>query len=165
MDIWHAAEEYKKHKGPQPYKAYEHAAVSARSHPFAMQVPKTFIVWNANESCIIGFRRTDEVLAVCRCGLVLSGIYIELNNIASQIPVALKVMDKLQIALQRDDIENEVRVMSQLQMGGVESCSSNPYVLRWEYKEDEYNEYIATEYVSNGSLAMFAAKRIKTIMV
>ncbi|CCI11000.1 unnamed protein product [Albugo candida] len=135
-----------------------------------MKIPKAFVPWNIDAhrkgGGLVALRRKHVELAICRCGLVLAGTYAPIKQeTLKQIPVALKVMDKGQITQQHDDVENELRIMSQLQMGGVEAPLSNPYVIRWEYSEDAYNDYIATEFVSNGSFLLYAHKKIRELMV
>jgi 5'-AMP-activated protein kinase, catalytic alpha subunit len=82
-------------------------------------------------------------------------------NREAQIPIALKVMDRTQVIQQKDDIENEIRMMAQLQISGVDAPLCNPHTIRWERGRDPYNQYIATEYVSNGSLVLYAHKTIR----
>lgn len=165
MDVWFAATQFQKHKGVPPYEDFVHPAVSARTLPYVMQMPTAFVPWD-DKSGVIGIRRHDKQLAICRCGIVLAGIYFQRDNAnQGQAAVALKAMDKNQIMLQRDDVESEIRVMAQLQIGGVDAPLSNPYVIRWEHGEDQYNHYLATEYVSNGSLVKYAGKRIRQLFI
>ncbi|KAF1333963.1 Camk protein kinase, partial [Globisporangium splendens] len=165
MDVWHAVNQYKQRQGVPAYEQYVHPPISDRARPYAMHVPSAFLPWD-QRSGIIALRRKDKELAVCRCGVVLAGIYFQLEHATySQVPVALKVMDRTQLQLQRDDVENEVRVMSLLQICGVEAPLSNPYVIRWEHGQDAHNVYLATEYIANGSLQVYAHKKIRHLMV
>lgn len=164
MEVWYAAKQYKSLRGMPQYELFQHQAIGTRHGPFKMQMPSIFLPWNEPES-MIAFSRTDKVVASCRCGVVMKGIFFQLTNSVDQVSVALKVMDKRQIQLQSDDIEQEIRIMSQLQPAGINAPLSNPYLIRWEYGEDEHNQYIATEYVSNESLFSYATKKIHQLMV
>lgn len=165
MDVWFAATQFEQHQGLPVYEEYVHPAISARAQPYVMRIPSSFLPWDRRNG-IIALRRKEKQLAVCRCGVVLAGIYFQLENAThSQVPVALKVMDRHQLQVQRDDVENEIRVMSHLQICGVDSPLSNPYVIRWEHGHDAHNEYLATEYIANGSLQSYAHKKIRHLMV
>lgn len=165
MDVWHAVSQFEKRNGEPEYEEYVHPAISSRTLPYVMRVPASFLPWDRKHGVIAMLRR-DKQLAVCRCGVVLAGIYFQLENaIQSQVPVALKAMDQQQLRLQRDDVENEVRVMAQLQMAGVDAPLSNPYVIRWEHGVDAHNQYLATEFIANGSLQAYAHKKIRQLMV
>lgn len=170
MDVYFAKTKYQKTSGVPTYEEYIHPPISAHTTSFLMKIPKAFVPWNIDAhrkgGGLVALRRKHVELAICRCGLVLAGTYAPIKQeTLKQIPVALKVMDKGQITQQHDDVENELRIMSQLQMGGVEAPLSNPYVIRWEYSEDAYNDYIATEFVSNGSFLLYAHKKIRELMV
>ncbi|DAZ96207.1 TPA: hypothetical protein N0F65_012569 [Lagenidium giganteum] len=151
--------------GVPPFDEYEHAPITAHARPFKMRVPSNFLPWD-NRRGLIAIRRRDRQLAVCRCGVVLAGIYFQFETATqTQLPVALKVMDRGQVQLQRDDVDNEVRMMAQLQSGGLDAPLNNPYVVKWEYGEDTYNLYLATEFVANGSLISYAHKKIRHLLV
>lgn len=165
MDVWYAVSQYEKRHGAPAFDEYAHPAISARALPYVMRVPASFLPWDRKNG-VIALRRKDKQLAVCRCGVVLAGIYFQLENATqTQVAVALKVMDQSQLQLQRDDVESEVRVMAQLQMAGVDAPLANPYVIRWEHGQDAHNQYLATEYIANGSLQSYAHKRIRHLMV
>lgn len=165
MDVWYAVSQYEKRQGMPAFDEYAHPAISVRALPYVMRVPASFLPWDRKNG-VIALRRKDKQLAVCRCGVVLAGIYFQLENATqTQVAVALKVMDQNQLQLQRDDVENEVRVMAQLQMAGVDAPLANPYVIRWEHGQDAHNQYLATEYIANGSLQSYAHKRIRHLMV
>ncbi|RLN25875.1 hypothetical protein BBJ28_00000856 [Nothophytophthora sp. Chile5] len=165
MDVWFATTQYAKYGDRPPYEQVVHAAISERGRPYAMQVPALYLPWDSKRG-VIALRRRDRQLAICRCGVVLAGIYFRVDAATElQIPVALKVMDRAQVLLQRDDVENEIRVMAQLQMGGVDAPLSNEYMIRWEYAGDTHNEYLATEFVANGSLQAYAHREIRQLMM
>ncbi|GMF20104.1 unnamed protein product [Phytophthora lilii] len=73
-------------------------------------------------------------------------------------------MDRAQVLLQRDDVESEIRVMGQLQMAGLDAPLANEHVVRWEYSSDAYNQYVATEFVANGSLQAYAHRQVRQLM-
>lgn len=165
MDVWYAVSQYELRHGVAEYEEYVHPAVTQQAQPFAMRVPASFLPWDRKNGVIAMLRR-DRQLAMCRCGVVLAGIYFQLENaIQSQVCVALKVMDRRQLQLQRDDVESEVRVMAQLQAAGVDAPLANPYVIRWEHGQDAHNQYLATEFIANGSLQQYAHKKIRGLMI
>lgn len=165
MDVWYAVSQFEERHGSPAFEEFVHPAISERAQPFTMRVPASFLPWDRKNGVIAMLRR-DKQLAMCRCGVVLAGIYFQLENaIQSQVPVALKAMDRRQLQVQRDDVESEVRVMAQLQMAGVDAPLSNPYVIRWEHGQDAHNQYLATEFVSNGSLQSYAHKTIRALMI
>ncbi|GLE05652.1 hypothetical protein PINS_up014692 [Pythium insidiosum] len=165
MDVLNAVQQHAALNGQPPYEEYLHPAISARGEPYMMRVPTVFLPWDQKQG-IIALRRKDRQIAICRCGVVLAGIYLQLPTATQmQIPVALKAMDRAQVIEQKDDIENEIRVMSQLQPRGVDSPLSNAHMIRWEYGSDSFNEYIATEFIANGSLVSYAHKKIRMLMV
>ncbi|KAJ0393472.1 hypothetical protein P43SY_003825 [Pythium insidiosum] len=165
MDVLNAVQQHAALNGQPPYEEYVHPAISARGEPYVMRVPTVFLPWDQKQG-IIALRRKDRQIAICRCGVVLAGIYLQLPTATQlQIPIALKAMDRAQVIEQKDDIENEIRVMSQLQPRGVDSPLSNAHMIRWEYGSDTFNEYIATEFIANGSLVSYAHKKIRMLMV
>lgn len=165
MDVWFVTTQYPKYGDHPPFETVSHPAVSARSRPFSMRVPKIYLVWDSKLG-VIALRRRERQLAVCRCGLVLAGVYFNVDQAATlQIPVALKIMDRAQVLLQHDDVESEIRVMGQLQMGGLDAPLANEYMIRWEYASDIYNQYVATEYVANGSLQAYAHRQVHQLVI
>ncbi|ETL78909.1 CAMK protein kinase [Phytophthora nicotianae CJ01A1] len=164
MDVWFVTTQYPKYGDHPPYETVSHPAVSSHSRPFSMHVPSIYLVWDSKLG-VIALRRRERQLAVSRCGLVLAGVYFRIDQAATlQIPVALKIMDRAQVLLQRDDVESEIRVMGQLQMGGLDAPLANEHMIRWEYASDVYNQYVATEYVANGSLQAYAHRRVHQLM-
>ena len=124
-----------------------------------------YVVWDAPLG-VIALRRRDRELAVIRCGIVLAGVYFRLDKAtALQVPVALKIMDRTQVLLQRDDVASERRVMSQLQRNGLDAPLANKYMVRWEYASDGYNQYLATEYVANGSFHAYAHRHVRRLLL
>lgn len=166
MDVLNAVRHYEHHHGMPPFEEYVHAPVSAHTQPYTMRVPAVFLPWD-DKNGVIALRRKDKTLAVCRCGVVLAGTYFHLTapTQEKQTAVALKVMDRGQVFIQKDDVDSELRVMAQLQIKGVDGELSNPHMVRWESGEDLHNLYIATEYVANGSLITYAHKKIRNLMV
>jgi len=165
MDVWFVTTQYPKYGDQPPYETFNHAAISSRSRPFAMRVPSIYLVWDASLKAVIALRRRERQLAVSRCGLVLAGVFFRVDQAtALQVPVALKVMDRAQVLLQRDDVESEIRIMAQLQMAGLDAPLANAHMVRWEYSSDNYNQYVATELVANGSLTSFAHRRVRELM-
>uniref|UniRef100_A0AAV1U0M8 Protein kinase domain-containing protein n=1 Tax=Peronospora matthiolae TaxID=2874970 RepID=A0AAV1U0M8_9STRA len=131
----------------------------------AVHVPSVYVAWDA-ELGVIALRLRERQLAITRCGFVLAGVYFRLNETAAlQLPVALKVMDRVQVLLQHDNVESETRVMSQLQTGGIDAPLANQYMVRWGYSSDMYNHYVATEYVANGSLQAYVHRRVRQLMI
>ncbi|KAF1789761.1 Protein kinase-like domain [Phytophthora cactorum] len=153
MDVWFVTTQYPKYGDHPPH-----------SRPFSMRVPSIYLVWDSKLG-VIALRRRERQLAVSRCGVVLAGVYFRIDQAAAmQIPVALKIMDRAQVLLQRDDVESEIRVMGQLQMGGLDAPLANEHMIRWEYASDVYNQYVATEYVANGSLQAYAHRQVHQLM-
>ncbi|CAH0514047.1 unnamed protein product [Peronospora belbahrii] len=125
-------------------------------------VPK---IWRTSSLGVIALRRRERQLAISRCGFVLAGIYFRIDQAtAMQLPVALKIMDRAQVLLQKDDVESEIRIMSQLQMIGIDAPLANKYMIRWEYASDAYNQYVVTEHVANGSLQAYAHRQVHHLM-
>ncbi|KAL3666225.1 hypothetical protein V7S43_009010 [Phytophthora oleae] len=165
MDVWYVTTQYPKYGAYPPYETVSHPAVSSHSRPFSMRVPSIYLVWDSKLG-VIALRRHACQLAVSRCGFVLAGVFFRIDQAAAlQVPVALKIMDRAQVLLQRDDVESEIRVMGQLQMAGIDAPLANDYMIRWEYASDAYNQYVATEYVANGSLQAFAHRRVHLLML
>lgn len=164
MDVLLAVTQFEAHGPSPPFELAPHPPLP-RGAPFAVRLPKFYLPWDARRG-IIALRRPSAQLAVCRCGFVLAGTYVRADRPTElQVPVALKVMDRAQLIEQRDDVEAEVRVMARLQMAGVDAPLANAHVVRWECAADEHNQYIATEFVANGSLVAFAHARIRQLMV
>ncbi|KAF4320429.1 hypothetical protein BBO99_00003068 [Phytophthora kernoviae] len=165
MDVWFATTQYAKYGAHPPYKQTAHPAISDHGRPYVMQVPEIYLPWDSRCG-VIALRRHVCQLAVSRCGFVLAGVYFRVDQPTQlQIPVALKIMDRTQVLLQRDDVESEIRVMGQLQMGGIDAPLGNDHMIRWEYASDSYNQYVATEFVANGSLQAYAHRQIHQLMV
>lgn len=156
--------QYPKYGVYPPYEILSHPAVSIHSRPFFMHVPSVYLAWDSNFG-VIALRRRERQLAVSRCGVVLAGTYFKIDQATDlQIPVALKIMDRAQVLLQHDDVESEIRVMGQLQVGGLDAPLANAYMIRWEYASDAFNQYVATEYVANGSLLAYAHRQVHQLM-
>jgi 5'-AMP-activated protein kinase catalytic alpha subunit len=164
VDAYYAVRAYDVQRGIPPFEEFVHAPIIRGSRPFKIKIPSIFLPWDDTRG-ILAIRRRNKILATCRCGVVLSGIYFQHQNPTHQISIALKVMDREQVILQKDDVEGEVRAMAQLQNGGITAALNNRFVLRWEYGEDQYNQYLATEYVANGSLISYASKVIRALVV
>lgn len=165
MDVWFATTQYAKFGLHPPYASVTHPAVSGRARPFTVRVPEFYLPWDTQHG-VVALRRHSPQLAISRCGLVLLGVFFRIDAPTRlQVPVALKLMDRAQVLLQRDDVESEVRVMAQLQMGGLDAPLANAHVVRWEYASDAYNQYVATEFVANGSLQAFAHRQIHQLML
>lgn len=174
MDVLSAVATYKENNGVPPYEECLHPAIAVHTQPFLMQIPTSFLPWD-NRGGVIALRRKDAQLAICRCGVVLAGKYFHLERShdeetkdedhQKQIAIALKVMDRSQVILQQDDMENEIRIMAQLQIGGVDAPLCNPHTIRWEQGADLHNLYIATEFISNGSFVSYAHKKIRILML
>ncbi|CAH0484331.1 unnamed protein product [Peronospora farinosa] len=166
MDVWFVTTQYPKYGNHPPYETVCHPAVSSITRPYTMHVPSVYLVWDSKLGSVIALRRRARQLAVSRCGFVLAGVYFRIEHAtALQLPVALKIMDRTQVLLQRDDVESEIRVMSQLQMGGIDAPLANKYMIRWEYASDVYNQYLVTEYVANGSLQAYAYRQVHHFML
>jgi 5'-AMP-activated protein kinase, catalytic alpha subunit len=164
MDVLNAMSHYQAQQGEPAFEEFVHAAVSAQGQPYRMCVPSVFLPWDDRKG-IIAMRRKDKTLAICRCGVVLAGTYFHLDVPTQQTAVALKVMDRHQVEVQKDDVDSELRVMAQLQPKGVDGVLTNQHMVRWENGEDGHNLYIATEFVANGSLVAYAHKKIRALMV
>ncbi|CAI5708420.1 unnamed protein product [Hyaloperonospora brassicae] len=165
MDVWFVTTQYPKYGAHPPYETVSHAAVSSRARPYTMRVPSVYFAWDAKLG-VIALRRRERQLAVIRCGFVLAGVYFRMDAAAElQLPVALKIMDRAQVLLQHDSVEREIRVMRQLQMGGIDAPLANQHMVRWDYASDMYNQYVATEYVANGSLQAYAHRRVHHLML
>lgn len=170
---------YNRQRGEARYAAYTHRGVPPRYPPFALQLPVLFLPWDDEQGGIMCFLHAGhhEALAtpeatqneaanigVCRCGVVRYGKYFQRSRIheadAPVFDVAIKVMDRQQIELQHDDVLNEVRVMAQLQPAGFSGLYNSPFFSQWECLSDAHNEYIAMDLAANGSLIMYAKRRL-----
>eukprot|EP00644_Phytophthora_capsici_P006290 jgi/Phyca11/549478/estExt2_Genewise1Plus.C_PHYCAscaffold_320317 len=122
------------------------------AHPLH-QSPLTSDAANQDETALLG---------VCRCGVVRFAKYFQRGRLGASptYDVALKIMDKTQLKLQHDDVLNEVRVMAQLQPPGFAGVYNSPHFSQWECLADEHNEYIAMDWAANGSLIMYAKRRL-----
>ncbi|CAK4675489.1 hypothetical protein LEN26_006390 [Aphanomyces euteiches] len=145
-----------KHSGPQ------------RANPCIVHVPQPALIWDWGTG-IMSFRDLGDLHAIisrCRCGYVFHCYYFHSGGEANeQVSVALKLMDKRLIELEKDDIEAEVRALQTLQHPGLDSQLFNKHMIRWEIGQRPcpYNHYIATEYVSNGSLLSFMHKKFRDL--
>ncbi|OQS02432.1 xanthine dehydrogenase [Thraustotheca clavata] len=163
---------YRRQQGRPHYVPIEHRGQPDRFPPFSLNVPQCFLPWNVPRRDVVAFPSTNAVLSTCRCGIVQGGVLYtrpavhgadktdENNNMYM---VAVKIMDRTQLVLQRDDVDNEVRVMHHLQPGGFTGVVHNASLLQWEYSSDEFNEYIATDYVANGSLLAYSRVRLQQL--
>ena len=66
----------------------------------------------------MGFPKGKEPFALCRCGIVERTLFFEMGE-SEEIRIGLKIMTKAQLIAQRDDIENELRIMAALQPAGL----------------------------------------------
>ncbi|KDO29878.1 serine/threonine protein kinase [Saprolegnia parasitica CBS 223.65] len=116
----------------------------------------------------IALRDYNDVQAIigrCRCGYVCQAYYFTRDKFGnSWKAIALKVMDKNLIAIERDDIGNEVRIMAQLQPHGMSTPLRSKHVLRWATTACARNEYIATDYVASGSLSSFLRRAYESML-
>jgi len=170
---------YNRQRGEARYAAYTHRGVPPRYPPFALQLPVLCLPWDDEQGGLVCFLHagSHEALAtpeatqseagnigVCRCGVVRYAKYFQRSRIhdadAPVFDVAVKVMDRQQIDLQHDDVLNEVRVMAQLQPPGFSGLYNSPYFSQWECLSDAHNEYIAMDLAANGSLIMYAKRRL-----
>ncbi|KDO35029.1 CAMK/CAMKL protein kinase [Saprolegnia parasitica CBS 223.65] len=164
---------YRRQQGRPTYVTTEHRGQPDRFPPFQLHVPQSFLPWNPQRRDVVAFPSGNSVLSTCRCGVVMGGVYYtrpavheadQTDGASQRYMVAVKMMDRHQLLLQRDDVENEIRVMRELQPGGFTGVLHNPHLLQWECSNDEANEYIATDYVSNGSLLSYT-RELKDRMV
>lgn len=178
MEALEAAEfAFNRQRGEARYATYTHRGVPPRYPPYAMQLPVLLLPWDAARRGVLCFlhpsrqqllatpeEALDESahIGVCRCGVVAYGKYFERHRLADRpaYDVAVKVMDKRQLELQRDDVFNEVRVMAQLQPPGFTGVYASPHFSQWECASDAHNEYIAMDWAANGSLIMYAKRRL-----
>ncbi|TMW56059.1 hypothetical protein Poli38472_008707 [Pythium oligandrum] len=178
MEALHQVEfAYNRKLGRPTYAEVMHRGQPPRYPPFAVQVPVMFLPWDEDRGgvmCFIhpGHQRVLETpqetqddasnIGICRCGVVKYGKYFQRNRLAEfgAYDVAVKIMNKGQLLLQRDDVLNEVRVMAQLQPPGFSGIYSSPHFSQWECCTDAYNEYIATDLAANGSLVQYVKRRL-----
>ncbi|RLN14742.1 hypothetical protein BBJ28_00021366 [Nothophytophthora sp. Chile5] len=172
----HVAFAYNRQCGEARYTAFAHRGVPPRYPPFQMQLPVLFLPWDDDQGGVMCFAHpahqtvlaSDEatqdetaLIGVCRCGVVKYAKYFQRGRAGERVyDVALKVMDKKQLALQHDDVSNEVRVMAQLQPAGFAGVYHSPHFSQWECLADAHNEYIAMDWAANGSLIMYAKRRL-----
>ncbi|RHY24741.1 hypothetical protein DYB37_007044 [Aphanomyces astaci] len=147
------------------YQPYLHSGPQ-RQMPCVVQVPKNAFLWDWREG-IMGFRDLDDPQCAVRnvpsCHHLPSTHQHILGDGKEKCAVALKLMDKRLITLEGDDLEAEVRAMRMLQHIGMDSALRSRHAIRWETAECPYNHYIATEYISNGSLISYMHKRFGEI--
>ena len=155
-----AEHEYKIQKGKPKYRQIQHPGIPRRFKPFIVQMPIHFFPWDKVGGVLAFPSSNPEPFGICRCGLVEKTTYFRLKSNGSVL-VGLKIMTKEQIRLQNDDIDNELRIMSQLQPAGLSHPRANPHFLVWECAEDAHNEYIATEFAVNGSLQNYARESLR----
>lgn len=175
--LQHVEFAYNRQRGEARYAAFTHRGVPPRYPPFEMQLPVLLLPWDADRRGVLCFlhpaqqqllatseQTQDEGanIGVCRCGVVKYGKYFQRNRL-HDLPaydVAVKIMDKGQLELQRDNVFNEVRVMAQLQPAGFSGIYNSPHFSQWECSSDGFNEYIAMDWAANGSLIMYAKRRL-----
>ncbi|CAK4199391.1 unnamed protein product [Aphanomyces euteiches] len=157
--------------GVPQYLPLQHQGQPNRYPPYVMQIPHGFLSWRPDRRDVVAFPTQDPVssiLSFCRCGVVRGGVFYtrrpppnstEEHNPALYM-IAVKMMDRNELQRQRDDVENELSIMRLLQPGGFTGVLQNPHILQWETSNDHANEYIATDYVSNGSLISYARTRL-----
>ncbi|ETW00767.1 CAMK/CAMKL protein kinase [Aphanomyces invadans] len=155
----------KEHKTTNLYQPLLHSGPQHQK-PHVVQVPKNAFVWDWRNG-IMGFRDLDDPqcrISRCRCGYVFNCVYFHKGSeVGEMSAVALKLMDKQLILLENDDLEAEVRAMRILQHVGMDSALRSPHMIRWETADCAFNYYIATEYISNGSLISYMHKRFGEI--
>jgi 5'-AMP-activated protein kinase catalytic alpha subunit len=157
-----------------------HQGHPPRYPSFQMKLPILFLPWDQEggvmcllDPCQNSVLSSEEAiqddmsnLGVCRCGVVKYAKYFQRNQAPNiTYDVALKIMDKTQLELQKDDIFNEIRVMAQLQPAGFYGAYSSPHISQWECSSDNFNEYIAMDLAANGSLIMYSQKRLRSYKV
>ncbi|ETV90631.1 serine/threonine protein kinase, partial [Aphanomyces invadans] len=159
-------------QGVPQYLPIPHKGQPERYPAYTMHIPHGFLNWRTDRRDVIAFPTQDvarSILNFCRCGVVRGGIFFTRNDTDgdeadnARYMVAVKMMDRHQLQLQRDDIENELSVMRVLQPGGFTGVLHNPHILQWEASSDVANEYIATDYVSNGSLVLYSHHRLQEL--
>ncbi|KAF1780937.1 Protein kinase-like domain [Phytophthora cactorum] len=168
---------YNRQRGEPRYIPFRHRGVPPRYPAFELQLPVLLLPWDDERGGVMCFAHPlhqapltseaanqDEtaLLGVCRCGVVRFAKYFQRGRLdaAPTYDVALKIMDKTQLKLQHDDVLNEVRVMAQLQPPGFAGVYHSPHLSQWECLADEHNEYIAMDWAANGSLIMYAKRRL-----
>lgn len=168
---------YNRQQGVARYTPFTHRGVPPRYPPFVMQLPVLLLPWDHDRRGVLCFlhpghqqllatpeETQDESanIGVCRCGVVKYGKYFQRHRLhdTPAYDVAVKIMDKGQLELQRDDVFNEVRVMAQLQPPGFAGIYHSPHFSQWECCSDGVNEYIAMDWAANGSLIMYAKRRL-----
>lgn len=145
-----AEKSYREHEGKTRYRKYKHRGVPRRYPPFNVYLPMDFLGWDT-EFGVLAFPKTVKPYGRCRCGVVEDTVYFQLNK-SGNVRIGVKVMVKKQIQVQKDDVENELRVMNTLQPAGLNVEVRNEHFLKWECGEDEFNEYIAIQMAEQGSL-------------
>jgi 5'-AMP-activated protein kinase catalytic alpha subunit len=168
---------YNRQRGEPRYTSFRHRGVPPRYPAFELQLPVLLLPWDAERGGVMCFTHPahhapltseaanqDEstLLGVCRCGVVRLAKYFQRGRLGASptYDVAVKVMDKTQLKLQHDDVLNEVRVMAQLQPPGFAGLYNSPHFSQWECLADHNNEYIAMDWAANGSLIMYAKRRL-----
>lgn len=172
---------YNRQRGQPQYAGFTHRGVPPRYPPFVMQLPVLFLPWDDDHGGLMAFAHPrhqvllttaeatqDESahIGVCRCGVVKYGKYFQRSSArgaargGAVYDVAIKMMDKGQLECQHDDVFNEIRVMAQLQPPGFAGIYHSPHFSQWECSSDAYNEYIAMDWAANGSLVMYAKRRL-----
>ncbi|KAG2786610.1 hypothetical protein PC129_g9864 [Phytophthora cactorum] len=168
---------YNRQRGEPRYIPFRHRGVPPRYPAFELQLPVLLLPWDDERGGVMCFAHPlhqapltseaanqDEtaLLGVCRCGVVRFAKYFQRGRLdaAPTYDVALKIMDKTQLKLQHDDVLNEVRAMAQLQPPGFAGVYHSPHLSQWECLADEHNEYIAMDWAANGSLIMYAKRRL-----
>ncbi|KAF0692557.1 Aste57867_16369 [Aphanomyces stellatus] len=170
---------YRRQQGAPQYIDLPHAGQPNRYPPYVMKIPHGFLNWRPDHRDVVAFPTQDiasSILTFCRCGVVRGGIFytrspIHRESLSTEgtettpplCMVAVKMMDRQQLNIQRDDVENELSVMRVLQPGGFTGALSNPHLLQWETAGDDANEYIATDFVANGSLVSYARHRLQEL--
>ncbi|ETV72440.1 CAMK protein kinase [Aphanomyces astaci] len=165
---------FDRQQGVPQYLPVPHKGQPDRYPAYTMHIPHGFLNWRMDRRDVVAFPTQDvagSILNFCRCGVVRGGIFFTrsspdadaASSDDARYMVAVKIMDRHQLQLQRDDIENELSVMRVLQPGGFTGVLQNPHILQWEASSDSANEYIATDYVSNGSLVMYAHHRLQEL--
>ncbi|TMW56058.1 hypothetical protein Poli38472_008706 [Pythium oligandrum] len=127
---------------------------------------------------------SNEPVRLCRTGIVKFAYHFTMTENKKtgktktvDHAVAFKIMDRDQLTQQQEDTQRERRVMSALRAEGFRKKRLNPltepderkpterlyeHFPQWRFFEDAHNEYMVTDYASNGNLLMYAKRRIES---
>ncbi|KAF4029174.1 Protein kinase domain [Phytophthora infestans] len=158
---------YNRQRGEPRYIPFRHRGVPPRYPAFDLLLPVLLLPWDDERGGVMCFAHPLHQAPLASDAsnqdeMALLGVLFPtwLLGICPTYDVALKIMDKTQLKLQHDDVLNEVRVMAQLQPPGFSGVYHSPHLSQWECLADEHNEYIAMDWAANGSLIMYAKRRL-----